>query len=77
MTRYTQKQLKSMVQNGIAEDVTNATNETRNAIEKAEGFYRQVGYSSGVYGCNGMLLKGEKTGKLYAVTARSQAIYIF
>ena len=77
MTRYTQKQLKSMVQNGIAEDVTNATNETRTAIEKVEGFYRQVGYSAGVYGCNGMLLKGEKTGKLYAVTARSQAIFIF
>lgn len=77
MTKYTQRQLKAMVHDGIAEDVTNATNETRNQIEKEEGFYTQIGYSSGVYGCNGMLLKGNKTGKLYAVTARTTAVYIF
>ena len=36
----------------------------------------KVGYSSGVYGCNGMLLRG-KSGQLYAVCARTTAIYIF
>ena len=77
MQRYTQKQLKSLVKTGAAIDVTNADNETRKQIERDEGYYNQIGYSAGVYGCNGMLLKGHKTGKLYAVTSRSQAIYIF
>ena len=77
MTKYTQRQLKAMINDGLAEDVTNATNDTRRQIEETEGYYTQVGYSSGVYGCNGMLLKGAKTGKLYAVTSRTTAVFIF
>lgn len=77
MMKYTQKQLKELVKNGLAEDVTYADNNKRREIEEAEGYYTQVGYSSGVYGCNGMLLKGNRTGKLYAVTSRSTAIFIF
>ena len=77
MTKYTQRQLKAMVKDGIAQDVTKATNETRKQIEEAEGYYTQVGFSSGIYGCNGILLKGAKTGKLYAVTDRTTAVFIF
>ena len=77
MTKYTQRQLKDMVKDEIAIDITYGDNETRNRIEKEEGFYRQVGYSSGAYGCNGMLLKGNNTGKLYAITGRTSAIFIF
>ena len=71
MERYTQKQLKELVNQNIAIDITNAGKRT----EIPES-YTQVGYASGVYGCNGMLLKGE-SGKLYAVTSRTTAIYIF
>ena len=71
MERFTQKQLRSLVATGAATDVTNATD--RNEIPEN---YRQVGYSAGVYGCNGMLLKGD-SGRLYAVTQRTNAIYIF
>lgn len=77
MEKYTQKQLRSLVRTDCAIDVSSADNETRRTIEAEEGYYNQVGYSAGVYGCNGMLLKGHKTGKLYAVTSRTQAIYIF
>lgn len=77
MTKFTQKQLREIVANGIAEDISRGTNESRNEIEAIEGYLSQVGYASGVYGCNGMLLKGQKTGKLYAITSRTQAIYIF
>ena len=77
MTKFTQKQLRKMVSNGIAEDISRGTNETRNEIESVEGCLNQVGYASGVYGCNGMLFKGRNTGKLYAITSRTQAIYIF
>lgn len=72
MTKYTQRQLKELVKTGAAVDVTNAGE--RGAIPEN---YRQIGYSRGVYGCNGMLLQGRDTGTLYAVTARTTAIYIF
>lgn len=76
MTKYTQKQLKAMVNDGIATDVSYANYDTKHKIEKEEGWLTQIGYSSGVYGCSGMLLKSQ-SGKLYAITGRTQAIYIF
>lgn len=72
MTKYTQKQLKELVKSGAAVDVTNA--DGRGAIPED---YRQIGYSCGVYGCNGILLQGCESGKLYAVTARSSAVFMF
>ena len=72
MTKYTQKQLKELVKSGAAVDVTNANG--RGAIPEN---YRQIGYARGVYGCSGMLLQGCESGKLYAVTSRTTAIYIF
>lgn len=71
MTRYTQKQLKDMVAKGIAINVTDAS--SREAIPE---YYRQIGYAQGIYGCNGMLLQGA-SGQLYAVIARTSAIYVF
>lgn len=71
MEKMTQKELKRLVRNGVAKDVTNSG--SRKDIPEG---YRQIGYSCGVYGCNGMLLQGE-SGQLYAVCARTQAIYIF
>ena len=50
MTKFTQKQLREMVKNGVAEDISTGTNETRNEIEAVEGWLTQVGYASGVYG---------------------------
>lgn len=77
MRKYTQKELKNMVALGMAEDVTRANDEDYEKIIKREDYLSQIGYSSGVYGCNGMLLKGYKTGTYYAVTSRTSAIYIF
>ena len=72
MEKYTQRELKNMVKLENAIDVTRAADRT--AIPES---YTQIGYSAGIYGCNGMLLKGLETGKLYAVTARTTAVYIF
>ena len=77
MKKYTQKELKNLVALEVAEDITHGDNDTRRELEEKEGFYTQIGYSAGVYGCNGMLLKGHKTGTLYAITARTTAIYVF
>lgn len=71
MERYTLKSLKNLVKNGDAIDVTRESK--RNAIPER---YTQIGYSAGLFGCNGMLLQGE-SGQLYAVTARSVALYVF
>ena len=71
MEKMTQKALKRLVNLGIAKDVTNSSDRS----DIPEG-YRLIGYSCGVYGCNGMLLQG-KGGQLYTVTARTSAIWIF
>lgn len=77
MTKYTQKQLRAMIRDGLATDITNGTIETRKEIEEKEGYYTQVGYSAGVYGCNGMLFKGHNTGALYAIVGSTSAIFVF
>lgn len=77
MTRYSQKQLRELVRMGIADDVTYCSTDQYETLVQKEGFFRQIGYSSGVYGCNGMLLQGNNTKTLYAVTQRTSAVYIF
>ena len=72
MEKYTIKQLKSLVSNGAAVDVTYSSK--KSDIPES---YSQIGYAAGLYGCNGMLLRGCTSGKLYAVTGRTMAIYIF
>ena len=73
MTKYTQKQLREMVKNGVAVDVTNA----QSRAEAVPEDYKKIGYSLGVYGRNGLLLQGCESGTLYAVTARSSAVFMF
>lgn len=77
MTKYTQKQLREMVKDGIAENISNYNMEMAKELKNKEGWLEQVGYVSGIYGCNGQLLKGHNTGNLYAITSRTQAIYLF
>lgn len=77
MTRFTQRQLKDMVYYGSALDVTHATQSDYHALKNEEGGFDRIGYSSGTYGCNGLLLRGWETGKLYAITKRTTAIYLF
>ena len=69
MEKYTQKQLKNLVKSGAAIDCTNDR-------ERRVNNYRQIGYSAGVYGCNGMLLQ-DQTGQLYAITSRTTAIFLY
>jgi hypothetical protein len=71
MTKYTEKQIRDLVKQGVAIDVTNASKSS----EIPEG-YQQIGYAESIYGCGGMLLKGD-SGQLYAVTSRTMAIYLF
>ena len=72
MEKYTQKQLRNLVATRAAIDVSRSKS-TKDIPES----YSQIGYASGIYGCSGLLFKGDKSGKLYAITSRTQAIYIF
>lgn len=76
MERFSQKQLRALVKSGAAIDLTHAQSRKDAGLNNND-YLTQVGYSAGVYGCNGKLLKSEATGKLYAITARTTAIYLF
>lgn len=76
MEKFTQKQLRSLVTNGVAIDLTHALSYADAGIESGD-YLKQIGYAAGIYGCNGKLLKSSKTGQLYAVTRRTNALYIF
>ena len=77
METYTQKEIRTFAKNGIAIDITHHSNLERKELEAREGWLEKVGYSSGVYGINGGLLKGHNSGTLYAITKRSTAIFIY
>ena len=76
MKRYTQKELKELVRLCAAESLNGTDNEYRRKIEAENGYSSQIGYAAGVYGCSGALLKASN-GKLFAITCRCQAIYIY
>lgn len=77
MRKYTQRELKALVRMGAAVDITNhGTAEYKDLTEKEKDLDK-LGYSSGMYGINGGLLQGQKTGTLYAITARSTAVFIY
>lgn len=77
MKKYTQKQLRNMVNSGLAIDISYGTDETRKEIYAKEEYLNQIGYAAGLYGCSGKLLQGHKTGQLYAIIGHVSAIYVF
>lgn len=69
MEKITLKELRRMVKIGAAEEITECKQITESVI--------QISYSSGIYGINGALLRGEKTSKLYAIIGRSAALFYY
>lgn len=66
MEKMTLKEIKRLVINGHAADITTA--------ENIPAGLSVVGYSSGIYGVNGALLS-DNSGNLYAVTARCSNLF--
>lgn len=77
MRKYTQKELKTLIRTGAAVDITNHGIAEYKALIENEKDLDKLGYSSGIYGINGGLLQGQETGTLYAITARSTAVFIY
>lgn len=77
MERMTQKAIKGFINSGLAVDITHHGTEEYSELLAKEKCFSSIGYSAGVYGLNGLLLKGYSTGTLYAITARTLAIFIY
>ena len=73
MRKYTQTQIKNLVRDGFAGDITRKSFNELNELRKACNL-EKVGYSVGVYGINAGLLQDRTTGKYYAITARCSAL---
>ncbi|MFR2774841.1 MAG: hypothetical protein ACLTBR_03310 [Anaerostipes sp.] len=73
MKKYRQKDIKDFVRTNLAEDITGY------GFDKMKEFLHshsleKIGYSAGIYGINGGLLRDINTGKLYVITARNTAL---
>ena len=79
MIRTTLKELRNLIKlnNEMVVDATYFTMPDYEKALKEEGFFREVAYASGVYGCNGVLLIGNKTGRRYVIAGRTSALWLF
>lgn len=67
MTRTTQKALRLMIRERLAEELTPANIPTK---------YEKVQYSMGAYGMNGGLIRCTDTGKLFVIPSRSTLLFM-
>ena len=73
--KTTLKDIRSYVTTNAAEDLTKKRFAEIDAIRVSECRFETIAYSTGIYGVTGVLVKGNTTGKLYAVTARTSALF--
>ena len=71
MKKYTLREIKRFVSLGLAQDIT-----TANCPAIKESF-EKIGYSAGIYGINGGLLRGQCSGRIYAITARNSNLFYY
>ena len=72
MVKTTLKEIKNLVKNNIAIDISKLKNEECRKIEVEERLY----ISNGIYGINGGAFRG-KDGNIYAITSRSSNLFYF
>lgn len=75
--KVTRKTIREFVNNGEATDISHISFDDSKKLTDSEGWLDTELYSMGMYGCNGVLFRGHKTGNRYAITDRTQAIYYF
>ena len=73
MEKFKMKDIRDYVRLGIASDLTNLSSAEMREFLKVHDV-EKIGYSAGVYGINGGLMKDRNTGELYAITARNAAL---
>lgn len=70
------KDIKEQARYNFVTDVTDWKTEDLYKLHHDEQGFNSVAYSTGTYGLNGLIVQGYKSGKLYAVTQRTNAIFI-
>jgi hypothetical protein len=73
--KVNQKYLKELVKEGKAVDITTMSHEDIQELKNQENGLDKLEVTTGVYGMNGMLLLGRKTGKQYVITARATSLF--
>ena len=77
MMQVKQKELRNMVGCPYVEDITHAKEEDYHRIIGKERWLETIAYSCGTYGRNGVLYRGHETGKMYVITSRTTALFMF
>ena len=73
--KTTLKDIRRYVATNAAEDLTKKRFAEIDAIRIPQLGFETIAYSTGIYGVTGVLVKGKASCKLYAVTARTSALY--
>ena len=73
--KTTLKDIRRYVTTNAAEDLTKKRFAEIDAIRVEECGFECIAYSTGIYGCTGVLVKGNTSGTLFAVTARPSALF--
>ena len=73
--KNTLKNIRNYVATNAATDLTKKNFSEIDAIRVSECGFETIAYSTGIYGVTGVLVKGNTTGNLYAVTARTSALF--
>ena len=73
--KATLKDIRRYVATNAATDLTKKNFSEIDAIRVAECGFETVAYSTGIYGVTGVLVKGNTSGKMYAVTARTSSLF--
>lgn len=66
--------IKEFVKRGLATDITSYSFDQINELRK-DTWFDTVAYATGIYGLNGVVLQDHQTGKLYAITSRTNALF--
>lgn len=67
-----QKEIKNLVKLGAVIDITG-----KETSEEIRCNSERIAVSRGIYGMNGGLLKDNRNGALYAITARSSSLFYY
>ena len=77
MMKVTQKDLRNMATQPYCEDITHSTERDYQRIRLEEGWLDPIAYSTGLNGTSGRLYRGHTTGKMYVITSRTTALWMY
>ena len=75
MMKTTKKDIIELVKNLTVADITNYTQDDLNRLCQREHSFTKIAYSAGTYGITAMVVRGDYTRELYAVTERNYLMF--